>query len=88
VSALLTSFLTPPQIAERLAVSEDTVLRWLANNELRGFRIGQKPNSKRPRWRVSEVDLLAFLERRSNGPRIEPQRRRRRATAAGVDYFP
>ena len=53
--------LTPPQIAQRLQVNERTVIQWLRNGKLRGFKIGK-------RWRVSSRDLEALLEQSANIP--------------------
>jgi len=55
------TLLTPPQVAERLQVNERTVTQWLRKGHLRGFKIGKE-------WRISRVDLLAFLEDSANVP--------------------
>lgn len=53
--------LTPPQVATRLQVNERTVTQWLRKGHLRGFKIGKE-------WRISLVDLEAFLDASANVP--------------------
>lgn len=52
--------LTVQDIADRLQVHTETVLRWLREGQLEGFRLG----SNRAGWRVSEDQLDAFLDAR------------------------
>jgi len=56
--------LTVEQVARRLATTEETIRRWLRSGRLRGVRLG----ATRAGWRVSEVDLAAFLHERANMP--------------------
>lgn len=72
------TYLTPPEIARRLRVSVDRVRGWLARGELRGCNVGDGP--RRPRWRVAEYDLQAFLAGREC-PASSPRRPRRRRIA-------
>ena len=60
-------YLTPFDVAKRLQMNERTVTQWLRNGHLRGFKIGKE-------WRVSELDLGAFLEASANKPRGLPPR--------------
>ncbi len=53
--------LTPTDVAKRLQMNERTVTLWLRNGYLRGFKIGKE-------WRVSDVDLDAFIEASANKP--------------------
>ncbi len=53
--------LTPSDVAKRLQMNERTVTQWLRNGHLRGFKIGKE-------WRVSDVDLDAFIEASANMP--------------------
>ncbi len=53
--------LTPSDVAKRLQMNERTVTQWLRNGHLRGFKIGKE-------WRVSDVDLDAFIEASANKP--------------------
>ena len=51
--------LTARQVADRLQVHRDTVLRWLERKELRGSKLGNRAG-----WRISESDLQQFLKER------------------------
>ena len=53
--------LTPSDVAKHLQMNERTVTQWLRNGHLRGFKIGKE-------WRVSDVDLDAFIEASANKP--------------------
>ncbi len=59
--------LTPLDVAKRLQMNERTVTQWLRNGHLRGFKIGKE-------WRVSELDLDAFIEASANIPSGAPPR--------------
>ncbi len=59
--------LTPFDVAKRLQMNERTVTHWLRNGHLRGFKIGKE-------WRVSELDLEAFIEASANRPSSSPPR--------------
>ena len=47
--------LTPEQVAERLAVTPNTVRGWLRKGMLKGVKLGKKV------WRVREEDLEAYI---------------------------
>ena len=59
--------LTPFDVAKRLQMNERTVTQWLRNGHLRGFKIGKE-------WRISELDLDAFIEASANIPSDSPPR--------------
>jgi excisionase family DNA binding protein len=52
--------LTPEDVAERLTVNAATVRAWLRKGSLKGIKIGRKV------WRISEVELNAFLSCKDN----------------------
>jgi excisionase family DNA binding protein len=59
--------LTPEQVAERLQLSQITILHWLRSQRLPGVKLGKL-------WRVRESDLEKFLDALSNGtPEARPQ---------------
>ncbi len=60
------TLLTPVDVAKSLQVNERTVAQWLRKGHLRGFKIGKE-------WRVSVMDLQAFLEASANKPSSEPR---------------
>lgn len=51
--------LTVEEVASRLQVNDQTIRRWLRGGELAGIPFGGRTG-----WRISEAELLAFLERR------------------------
>ncbi len=55
-------FLTSPQAARTLRVSETRVLEWLKNGDLGGLKTGRG-------WYISRRQLEVFLEARANVPR-------------------
>ena len=55
-------FLTSPQVARTLQVSETTVLEWLRNGDMGGLVTGR-------RWYITPRQLEVFLEARANVPR-------------------
>jgi excisionase family DNA binding protein len=54
------TFLTTEQVAEKMKVSQNMVLQMIKRNELPATRFGKL-------WRVREIDLLDYLNRRYTG---------------------
>jgi len=77
-------FLSPPAVARRLAVKPERVIGWIRRGELRALNVGD--GKQRPRYRVSEADLLAFEQRRAVVPPAKPSRRRRQS-AEVIQFF-
>jgi excisionase family DNA binding protein len=50
-------YLTVPEIAERLRVTEWTVYQWLRKGRLHGYQ----PGGRKGGWRVSDTDLRQFI---------------------------
>ncbi len=69
-------WLTPPQVAEQLAVDPAKVLTWIRSGALAAVNVGEGP--LRPRFRVSPEALSDFLRRRQTTPPTPRPRRRRR----------
>ena len=57
-------WLTLSQVAERLQIDERTIIQWLCDHQLRGFKRDDV-------WLILTRDLNAFLESRGNLPSIE-----------------
>jgi len=55
--------LTVSDVASRLKVHRETVLRWLRGGDLKGFRLGGTKSG----WRVAEPDYAEFLAKRQTG---------------------
>jgi excisionase family DNA binding protein len=79
-------YLRPVDVAQTLGVNESKILGWIRNGELRGVNVAQNRNG-RPRWRVSQEALDAFLLARSATPTPKPPRRRRRQRDTGIIEF-
>jgi transposase len=69
--------LTVAQVARRRKVSPATVRAWIDRGELEATVESRAPDSKRPRHRVSEEALAAFLERRRVVKAVGVGRRRK-----------
>jgi len=54
---------TVQEVAQQLRVSEKTVRTWIDQGDLPAFSIGKRG------YRISESDLLAFIERRKQQSR-------------------
>jgi excisionase family DNA binding protein len=57
---------TPEEVATKLKVTRRTVCEWLLRGRLRGLRAGDT-------WRISDQDVVAFLEGKKLEPRIGPR---------------
>ncbi|MBE3561781.1 MAG: helix-turn-helix domain-containing protein [Ktedonobacteraceae bacterium] len=53
-------FLTVEEVANRLRVHEDTVLRWIRTKRLKAYKIGRD-------YRIEKVDYEEFLRERYTG---------------------
>jgi len=58
-----TTFLTTAEVAEKLKLNQQVVVRKLQSGEIPGYKIGKD-------WRVSDHQLAAWLESRSNQNRL------------------
>ena len=58
MSKSLDGFKTVEEIAELLKVGRRTVIRWIVDGRLRGFKLGQGRF-----WRVRERDLKKFIKK-------------------------
>lgn len=47
-------YLTPDEIARRLKVRPETVMQWLRQRKMNGYKVGTL-------WRVSKTDFAKFL---------------------------
>ncbi|NLX56242.1 MAG: helix-turn-helix domain-containing protein [Planctomycetaceae bacterium] len=70
------AFLTPPEIARSLRVSETKVAAWIKSGRLRAFNVSE---GQRPKYRIRADDLESFLDGRTAAPPpTRPVRRERR----------
>lgn len=70
---------TLAEVAESLKVSDETVAHWIRNGELTAFNVSRDRQSGKPRLRVRQSDLDAFLATRSTAPPPKTERRRPRS---------
>ena len=59
---------TPRDVAERMGVSQETVIRWIELKDLFAINAAREtgPN-KRKKYRITEASLQEFIDRRSSG---------------------
>lgn len=54
-----TEYLTPKQVAQVLGIGESTVLQWLREKKLPGYRFGY-------RWKVKKAELERWIHSQRN----------------------
>jgi len=69
------AYLTPPEVAKTLRVSESKVASWIRSGRLRAYNVSE---GQRPKYRIRADDLDAFLAGRVVTPPTAPVRRARR----------
>jgi excisionase family DNA binding protein len=52
-------FFTPQEVADKLRVDLETVMRWLRKHDLGGYHVGRQ-------WRISHTDYQQFLDEGRN----------------------
>ena len=53
-------FFTLEEVAKELRVNPRTIMRWLKNGQLKGYKLG---NSKTSLLRISKAEVNKFLEK-------------------------
>ena len=77
-----------PEIAEMYRTTIRNVQTWIKSGHLRAVAVGRKPNSKKPRWVVSEDALKEFeLSRSSSTPAAPPIRRRKKSEPDVIQFY-
>lgn len=74
---LTAEYMTPEEVARRLGINGNKVRAWIASGRLQASDIALRDGGRRPRWRVSQAALDAFLKSRSNRPPAKVSRRQR-----------
>jgi excisionase family DNA binding protein len=68
-------------------VSDKTVRRWIQNGELKAINVGRNPNGRKPRWRISQSALDAFLAARTtSGPSV-PRAKGRKQSGNVISFY-
>jgi hypothetical protein len=78
--------ITPPEIARRYGIKPDKVLGWIKAGELRAVNVAARPTG-RPRWRITEADLLVFENRRAAKAPPPVDRRRQQKDPSVIEFF-
>lgn len=80
-------FHTISEVAKRLQITERAVNKLLTSGQLAFTDVCSSPSGKKPRKRISEDDLQAFLDSRHTESRREKNlRHRRRRERKGAIY--
>lgn len=73
------------EAAQVAGVTTDVARSWVASRELVAVNVASARDAKKPRWRISEIELAAFLERRSTKP-ARPRTRRPKLKSVNEDF--
>jgi excisionase family DNA binding protein len=76
--------LTPPQVAKQLGVDPATVIGWIRSKQLRASNVGK--GEQRPRYRIQQSDLDAFLKTRQPEP-PSPRKQRSQKSGEVIEFF-
>lgn len=79
--------ISPPTYAKRLGIKPEKVLTWIRTGELRAIDISFNPGLGKPRYRISETDIIAFENRRASQPDSKSQRRQKKSALNVVEFF-
>jgi predicted site-specific integrase-resolvase len=87
MTALTTSYLSPPQYAKRLGIDPVKILGWIKKGELRAINIASNLTG-RPRYRIPIDAILEFEALRSARPAVKVVRRKKKKQDSDfVTYF-
>jgi excisionase family DNA binding protein len=86
ISSAARLYLSPPEAGERLGVAAEKVIAWIKAGELRATNVATRLGG-RPRWRIHEADLEAFLAARSAVSASAPTRRTPRQKPVDVTAY-
>ncbi len=77
---------TVDKVAELEGVHAETVLLWIKAGELTAHCASANPRSRKPRWRVTDADLIAFRLARQNVAKEPTTPRRKRSIGVIREY--
>lgn len=77
---------TVEDLTHRFGVTEHTVLTWIHSGELKAVNVGRAPDSKKPRWRISEEALTEFEAKRTPTQAV-PRAKRRKRRADVIQFY-
>jgi excisionase family DNA binding protein len=79
-------FYKPPEVAKLLSTDNLKIIRWINSGELQAVDVSLH-RSKRPRWRISRIDLEAFLSSRSSSPQPEVKRHKKKNDDGVIEFY-
>jgi excisionase family DNA binding protein len=77
--------LTPPQVAKQLGVDPSTVIGWIRTRELKASNVGK--GGQRPRYRIQQADLGAFMRKRQPAEKPAVRKSRRKHDDDVIEFF-
>lgn len=81
------TFHTVKEVAEQLGVNHLHVGRLIKSGQLSAVDISQKPNSRRPTWRVTDAHIEEFVKKRSPLPAASSRRSADQSLPPGYQEF-
>jgi excisionase family DNA binding protein len=75
------------EVSKSLGTNENKILNLIRSGELSAINVAQNGNGKRPRWRIADSDLDAFLESRKTATSPQVAIRKTRKPRQRV-FFP
>jgi hypothetical protein len=78
--------ITPPELARRYGVSPEKIITWIRSGELHAVDLATKLGG-RPRYAISEEDIVAFEGRRAVVPPAPVIRRKRQHASGVINFF-
>ena len=84
IPATSRTVLTPPQVAEQLGVSRETVLGWIRAGQLRAANVGKR---SRPRFKIDPDALAEFQAKRAPERPLTPLKIKQTTISTVKDYF-
>jgi hypothetical protein len=73
-----------PQLAKAMQLDRHSIDDLIKSGELVAINVALKPDATRPRWRISQESLDAFVRRRQAIQSAPAPRRRKRKTSDGI----
>jgi len=78
-------YLSTKAVAELLSVHNEHVLSLIHSGALKAFNVAARPG--KPRWRIAQTDVDAFIrERQAKPPAVQPRRRRHNRTKGLIEF--
>lgn len=83
----LPKFLTPSQVAAELSIDVGKVYEWIKTGQLVAVDLAEKPQGRKPRYRISRDSLVAFLGGRTTRAPAAPRLRRKKPAGYVGEFY-